>query len=85
MLGCSEYLDTLLGEIRVETGEREPWSVNGWLTNLSMKPHTRAFQLHVELFSVRNVKSFDRDNWNAFLLIACRCNRFGRASFRHQT
>jgi hypothetical protein len=83
MFGCSQYLHPFLGEIRVETGEREPGAVNGWLANFPMKPHTRAFQLHVELFSVRIVKPFDRDNRNAFLLIACGRNRLGPASFRH--
>ncbi len=72
MLGCS-----------VETGEREPGSVNGWLANFAVKPYTRPFQLHLEFFSVRIVKAFNRDNRDAFLLIACGCDRLGPASFRH--
>ena len=83
MLGCSQHLNPFLGEIRVETGERESGTVNGWLANFPMETHTRSFQLHVELFSVRIVKPFDRDNWNAFLLIACGRNRLSPASFRH--
>ncbi len=84
MLGCSEYLNTFFSEICVETGEREAGSVNGWLANFAVKSHARAFKFHVELFGVRIVKPFDRDNRNAFLLIACGCNRLGPASFRHQ-
>ena len=84
MLGCSQHLNPFLGEIRIETGEREAGAVNGWLPDFPMKPHARAFQLHVELFSVTIVKPFDRDYRNAFLLIACGCNRLSPASFRHE-
>lgn len=83
MLSCSQHLNAFLGEIGVEPGEREPGTVNGWLANFPMKPHARAFQLHMELFSVRIVKPFDRDNRDAFLLIACGCNGLRPASFRH--
>src|SRR5437773_115900 len=73
-----------IGEIGVQSGEREPGAVNGWFANFAVKSHARAFKCHVELFGVTVVKPFDRDNRNAFLLIACGCNRLGPASFRHQ-
>ena len=84
MLGRSQYLHPFLGEICVESGEREPGAVNGWLANFAVKSDARTLELHVQLLGVRIVKSFDRDNWNAFLLIACGCNRLGPASFRHE-
>ena len=69
MLGCSEYLNTFFSEICVETGEREPGSVNGWLANFAVKSHSRAFKFHVELFGVTVVKALDGDNRDALLLI----------------
>jgi hypothetical protein len=83
MLGRSKYLHPFLGEICVEPREREPGSVNGWFANFAVKPHARPFQLHLEFFSVRIVKAFNRDNGDAFLLIACGCDRLGPALFRH--
>src|SRR5438034_7964286 len=83
MLSCSQHLNAFLCEIRVEPGQCEPGTVNGWLANFPMKPHARAFQLHVQLFRMRIVKPFNSDNRNAFLLTARGCNRLDPASFRH--
>jgi hypothetical protein len=83
MLGCSQYLHPFLGKIRVETGERESGSVNSWLANFTVKPDAGPFQLHLQLFGVRIVKAFNRDNGDTFLLIACGRDRLGPALFRH--
>ena len=83
MLSCSQHLNAVLGELRVEPGQREPGTVNGWFANFPMKSHARAFQLHVQLFSMRIVKPFNSDNRNALLLTTRGCNRLDPGSFRH--
>jgi len=70
MLGRSQYLNAFLGEIRVESGEREAGTVNGWLTNFPMKPDSRSLEFHLQFFRVTIVKALNRDNRNALLLIA---------------
>jgi hypothetical protein len=50
-----------------------------------MKPHAGAFELHLQLFGVPVVKALDRNDWNAFLLNAWRCNGLRSGFFRHQT
>ena len=69
MLGCSEYLNTFFSEICVETGEREPRSVNGGLANFPMKPNARALEFHLQFFRVTVVKGLNGDNRDALLLI----------------
>ena len=78
-----EHLNAFLGEISVEPGKRETGTVDRRLANFPMKAYARPFQLHVQLLSMRIVKAFNRNNRDAFLLIACRCNRLDPASFRH--
>ena len=70
MLSRAEHLHALLGEIGVKSRQGEPGSIDGGFSNLSMKPHAGAFELHLQLFSVPIVKTFDGDYGNAFLLNA---------------
>jgi hypothetical protein len=85
MFRRSQYLHPFLGEIRVETRKRQAGAIDGWLANFPMEPHARALQFHLQFFGVRIVKALNRDNRDAFLLIACGCDRLGPASFCHQT
>ena len=85
MLSRTEHLHALLGEIGVKSRQGEPGSIDGGFSNLSMKPHAGAFELHLQLFGVPVVKALDRNDWNAFLLNAWRCNGLRSGFFRHQT
>jgi hypothetical protein len=84
MFRRAQNLHPFLGEIRVETRKRQAGTVDGWLANFPMKPHARAFELHLQFFGMAIVKALDRDNRDAFLLIACGCYCLGPALFRHQ-
>ena len=70
MFRRAQYLHPFLSEIRVETRKREAGAVDRWLANFPMESHTRAFQFHLKFFGVRIVKALNRDNRDAFLLIA---------------
>jgi hypothetical protein len=84
MLSRPEHLHAFLSEIGIETRESETGTVDGGLANFAVKPHTRSLQLHLQLFSVRIVKALHGDNRDTLLLDAWRCNRLGRALFRHE-
>ena len=84
MLGGPEHLHALLGEISVETREREPGAIDGGLANFPMEPNPRPFQVHLQLLGVRIVKALDRYNWDTLLPIAWRCDRLRPALFRHE-
>src|SRR5207247_4493886 len=70
MFRCAQHLHTFLGEIGVEPRERESGAIDGGLANLSMEPDARALELYLQLFSVRTIKTLNRNNRNALLLIA---------------
>jgi hypothetical protein len=84
MLGSSQYLHPFLREVSVKPGQRQPRAVNSRLPNFAMESDLRPFQLHLQLFGMTIVKALDRDDWDALLLIACRCNRLGPELLRHQ-
>jgi hypothetical protein len=83
MFRRAQHLHTFLGEIGVESGEREPRPIDRRLANFSMKAHAWALELHLQFFGVRIVKALDRHNGNALLLIARGCNRLRPGFFRH--
>ena len=84
MLGRAQHLHAFLSEISIETRERKAGPVDGGLANFAMKSDPRPLQFHLQLFGVRVVKALDRNNRDAFLSIAWRCNRLGPALFRHE-
>ena len=84
MLSRTQHLHALLGEVGVKTRQREAGAIDGGLANLPMEPNPRPFQLHLQHLGVRIVKALDRNNRDAFPLIAWRGDRLGRALFRHE-
>src|SRR5438552_11862582 len=84
MLCCAQDLHALLREISVEPGERQTGTIDRRLANFSVKAHARTVQFHQQLLGMRVIKALDRNQRDAFLLIACRCNRLGPALLRHE-
>ena len=75
MLGCAKNLDAFLGEISIETGEREAGTINGRLADLAMKPNARPFQFHLQLLRVGIVKTFDGNHRHCLALMTRRSIR----------
>ena len=71
VFGCSQNLHPFLGEVTEETGQGQPWAIDGGLANLAMKSDTETFQLHMQLLRVRSIERLHRHHWNALPLIAC--------------
>ena len=69
MFCSAQHLHPFLGEIGVESRQRESRPIDSRLPNFSMKSHTRALELHLQLLGVRIVEALDGDNGNALLLI----------------
>src|SRR5260370_37985540 len=84
MLGCAQDLHALLREISVESRERQTRTVNCGFANFPVKAHARPVQFHLQLLGMRIIKALDRNHRDAFLLIACRCNRLGPALLCHE-
>src|SRR4029077_3854274 len=84
MLGRAQDLHALLREISVESRERQTRTVNRRLANFPVKTHARPVQFHLQLLGMKIIKALDRNHRDAFLLIACRCNRLGPALLRHE-
>src|SRR5438046_6378231 len=84
MLGCAQDLHALLREISVKPGERQTGTIDRRLANFSVKAHARTVQFHQQLLGMRVIKALDCNQRDAFLLIACRCNRLGPALLRHE-
>lgn len=84
MLSRTQHLHPLLGEVGVKARQREAGAIDGGLANFPMEPNWRPFQLHLQLLGVRIIKAVDRNNRNAFPLIAWRRDRLGPALFRHE-
>src|SRR4026208_2272228 len=84
MLRGPEHLHALLGKISIETREREPGAIDGGLTNFPMEPHTRSFQLHMQLLGVGIVEAVHGNNRDTLLPIALRGDRLSAALFYHE-
>ncbi len=70
LLGRAEHLDAFFREVIVETGKREPGTVNGRLANFPMKPDPLSFQLQMKLLPMRSIKTVNRDDRNVLALFA---------------